>query len=231
MHRAGLRDALPEEKEMKSDEALKHDVEQELLWDSAIDARNIDVTVHGRVVTLEGSVSSYAQKLAVQKAAQRVADSRAVVLELVVRPPAPSKHTDEDLAAAVMSTLKWQDGVPENAIQVVVDHGCVTLSGEVNHGFQRQAAETVVSRMRDVVGLSNQITVRGDEVATDIHTQIATALARRAQRESARVNVNVHDGVVRLTGTVDSLAEKRAACGVAWAAKGVRWVVDQLSVN
>lgn len=216
---------------MKSDEALKHDVEQELLWDSAIDARNIDVTVHGRVVTLEGSVSSYAQKLAVQKAAQRVADSRAVVLELVVRPPAPSKHTDEDLAAAVMSTLKWQDGVPENAIQVVVDHGCVTLSGEVNHGFQRQAAETVVSRMRDVVGLSNQITVRGDEVATDIHTQIATALARRAQRESARVNVNVHDGVVRLTGTVDSLAEKRAACGVAWAAKGVRWVVDQLSVN
>ncbi|WP_179713851.1 BON domain-containing protein [Paraburkholderia bryophila] len=216
---------------MKSDEALKHDVEQELLWDSAVDARNINVTVHGRVVTLEGSVSSYAQKLAVQKTAQRVADSRAVVLELVVRPPSPAKHTDEDLAAAVMSTLKWQDGVPDNAIQVVVDHGCVTLSGEVNYGYQRQAAETVVSRMRDVVGLANQITVRGAEVAADIHTQIARALARRAQRESARVDVNVHDGVVRLTGTFDSLAEKRAACGVAWAAKGVRWVVDQLNVN
>ncbi|MFM0455994.1 BON domain-containing protein [Paraburkholderia nemoris] len=216
---------------MKSDEALKHDVEQELLWDSAIDARNIDVTVHGRVVTLEGSVSSYAQKLAAQKATRRVADSRAVVLELVVRLPSPSKHTDEELARAVMSILKWQDGVPENAIQVVVEHGCVTLSGQVDHGYQRQSAETAVSRMRGVVGLSNQITVRGAEVATDIHTQIAGALARRAQRESARVNVNVHDGVVRLTGTVDSLAEKRAACGVAWAAKGVRWVVDELCVN
>jgi osmotically-inducible protein OsmY len=226
-----LRDALPEEKEMKSDEALKHDVEQELLWDSAVDARNVTVTVHGRVVTLEGSVSSYAQKLAAQKATQRVADSRAVVLELVVRLPSPSKHTDEELAQAVMSTLKWQDGVPENVIHVVVEHGCITLSGEVDHGCQRQAAETTVSRMRGVVGLSNQITVRGAEVATDIHTQIAKALARRAQRESARVNVNVHDGVVRLTGTVDSLAEKRAACGVAWAAKGVRWVVDELSVN
>lgn len=216
---------------MKSDEALKHDVEQELLWDSAVDARNVTVTVHGRVVTLEGSVSSYAQKLAAQKATQRVADSRAVVLELVVRLPSPSKHTDEELAQAVMSILKWQDGVPENAIQVVVEHGCVTLSGQVDHGYQRQSAETAVSRMRGVVGLSNQITVRGAEVATDIHTQIAGALARRAQRESARVNVNVHDGVVRLTGTVDSLAEKRAACGVAWAAKGVRWVVDELSVN
>ena len=62
----------------------------------------------------------------------------------------------------------------------------------------------------------------GAEVATDIHAQIDKALARRAQRESARIDVNVHDGVVRLTGTVDSLAEKRAACGVAWAAKGVR---------
>lgn len=215
---------------MKSDEALKQDVEQELLWDSAVDARNITVTVHGRVVTLEGSVSSYAQKLAVQKAAQRVADSRAVVLELSVRSPSPSKHTDEDMAAAVMSTLKWQEGVPENAIQVVVERGCVTLRGEVDHGYQRQAAETAVSRMRAVVGLSNQITVRGDEVATDIHAQIVRALARRAQRESARVQVDAHDGVVRLTGTVDSLAEKRAACGVAWAAKGVRWVVDQLSV-
>jgi osmotically-inducible protein OsmY len=153
------------------------------------------------------------------------------VLELLVRPPSPSRRTDEDLAAAVMATLKWQEGVPENEITVLVDRGCVTLSGEVDHGYQRQAAETAVSRMRDVLGLSNQITVRGAEVAIDIRTQIGKALARRAQRESARVNVNVHDGVVRLTGTVDSLAEKRAACGVAWAAKGVRWVVDQLSVN
>jgi osmotically-inducible protein OsmY len=216
---------------MKSDETLKHDVEQELLWDSAVDARNVTVTVHGRVVTLEGSVSSYAQKLAAQKAAQRVAGSRAIVLELVVRPLSPSKHTDEELAAAVVSTLKWQEGVPENAIQVLVDRGCVTLSGEVDYGYQRQAAERAVSRMRSVLGLSNQITVRGAEVATDIHAQIDKALARRAQRESARIDVNVHDGVVRLTGTVDSLAEKRAACGVAWAAKGVRWVVDQLSVN
>lgn len=215
---------------MKSDEALKHDVEQELLWDSAVDARNIAVTVHDRVVTLEGSVSSYAQKLAAQKAAQRVADSRAVVLELVVRPPSPSTHTDEDLAAAIVSTLKWQEELPENAIRAVVDHGCVTLTGEVDHGYQRQAAEKVVSRMRNVVGVSNQITVRINEVAADIHIQIAEALARRSRRESARITVDEHDGVVRLTGTVDSLAEKRAACGVAWAAKGVRWVDDQLSV-
>jgi len=215
---------------MKSDEALKHDVEQELLWDCAVDASNIAVTVHGRVVTLEGAVSSYAQKLAVQKAAQRVADLRAVVLELVVRPPAPADHTDEDLAAAIVSTLNWQEGLPANAIHVLVERGCVTLTGEVDHGHQRQAAEKVVSRMRGVLGVANQIAVRTNEVAANIHAQIAEALARRSRRESARIAVEVHDGVVRLTGIVDSLAEKRAACGVAWAAKGVRGVEDELSV-
>jgi osmotically-inducible protein OsmY len=41
-------------------------------------------------------------------------------------------------AAAVTSTLQWREDVPENAIQVVVDRGCVTLSAEVDHGYQRQ---------------------------------------------------------------------------------------------
>jgi osmotically-inducible protein OsmY len=80
--------------------------------------------------------------------------------------------------------------------------------------------------MRDLVGLSNQITCAAPKLPP-----ICKALAQQAQRESARVNVNVHDGVVRLTGTVNSLAERRAACGVAWASKGVRWVVNQLSVD
>jgi osmotically-inducible protein OsmY len=53
---------------MKSDQELEHDVEQELLWDPALDARNVTASVLNRVVTLEGSVKSCAQKLAVQKA-------------------------------------------------------------------------------------------------------------------------------------------------------------------
>ena len=60
---------------MKSDQELKHDVEQELLWDPALDARNVTASVVNRVVTLEGSVKSCAQKLAVQKAVQSLAHS------------------------------------------------------------------------------------------------------------------------------------------------------------
>lgn len=215
---------------MKSDQELKDDVEQELLWDPALDARNITASVLNRVVTLEGSVKSCAQKVAVQKAVQRVAGSRAVVLDLVVRAPSPLRHSDEDLAAAILSNLQWQEGLPENTIRVIVEHGCVTLTGTVDYGYQRQAAEVLVTKMRGVVGVANQIEVRTDPVAADVSKQIAEALQRRSRKESNGISVDVHDGVVRLTGVVDSLLEKRVASGVAWSTKGVRWVVDQLSV-
>jgi osmotically-inducible protein OsmY len=215
---------------MKSDQALKRDIEQELLWDPAIDPRQIRVTVHDHIVTLVGAVASYAQKLAAQKATQRVAGCRALVVELNVPESSPPSHSDEDLATAILSALKWQEDFPKDAIQVEVERGCVTLAGEVDWGYQRHAAEMLVSRMRGVMGVSNQITVRADEVTADVGNQISAALARRAQREFAGIAIDVNDGVVTLTGTVSSLAEKRAACGAAWSAKGVQRVVDKLSV-
>jgi len=142
----------------------------------------------------------------------------------------PASHRDEDLATAILSSLKWQEDFPKDAIQVEVERGCVTLGGEVDWGYQRHAAEMLVSRMRGVLGVSNRITVRADVVAADVGTQISAALARRAQREFAGIAIDVHDGVVTLTGTVSSLAEKRAACGAAWSAKGVQRVVEKLSV-
>ncbi|SAL70071.1 BON domain-containing protein [Caballeronia humi] len=215
---------------MKSDEVLKHDIEQELLWGPAIDAEQIRVKVNARIVTLAGSVSSCAQKLAAQKAVQRVAGSRAVVLELTVRRPSPTTHSDEELAAAIVSALKWQEGFEGTEVRVEVDRGCVTLSGEVTWVYQRHAAEMLVSRMRGVVGVANQLAVRSNEIAKDVHAQIAAALARRSLHEAVGISVDAHDGVVRLTGTVNSLADKRAACNAAWGAKGVRWVVDQVNV-
>lgn len=120
---------------MKSDEELKRDVDQELLWDPALDARNVTATVCNRIVTLEGSVESCAQKLAVQKAVQRVSGARAVVLDVVIRAPSPLRHSDEDLAAAIVSALQWQEGLPANAIRVMVERGCVTITGRSSTDF------------------------------------------------------------------------------------------------
>jgi len=214
---------------MKSDAALKQDVEQALFWNPAIDTRRIDVDVRDRIVTLRGTVDSWAQKLEAQKTALHVADARALVLELNVAPP-ESACADQELAIAITFALGWQDALRDHEIRVEVDHGCVTLDGEVDHAFQSRAAEAMVSRMIGVVGVANRIRVRTDHTVPDVGARVAEALARRARRESAGISIDAADGIVTLTGTVASLAEKRAACGAAGSVRGVREVVDHLSI-
>ncbi|HDR9273776.1 TPA: BON domain-containing protein [Burkholderia vietnamiensis] len=214
---------------MKSDAVLKQDVEQALFWNPAIDARRIDVEVRDRIVTLRGSVDSWAQKLEAQKTALHVADARALVLELSVTPPA-SACADHELAIAITFALGWQEALRDHKIAVEVDHGCVTLDGEVDHAYQSRAAEAMVSRMIGVVGVANRIRVRADQTVPDVGARIADALARRARRESSGISIDASDGVVTLSGTVASLADKRAVCGAAGAVRGVRQVVDRLTV-
>ncbi|WP_205187103.1 BON domain-containing protein, partial [Burkholderia sp. LMG 13014] len=147
---------------MKSDAALKQDVEQALFWNPAIDAGRIDVDVRDRVVTLRGTVDSWAQKLEAQKTALHVEDARALVLELNVTPP-ENACADQELAIAITFALGWQEALRDHKIRVEVDHGCVTLDGEVDHAYQSRAAEKMVSRMIGVVGVANRIRVRADQ--------------------------------------------------------------------
>lgn len=77
----------------------------------------------------------------------------------------------------------------------------------------------------------NHIEVRGSVQATDIGEQIGADLKRHAELGAKHIHIDVHDGTVRLLGTVGSFAEKKAARGAAWAAPGVRVVIDDLSVD
>ena len=215
---------------MKSDEALREAVVCELAWDPAVDASRVEVGVQDRIVTLSGAVSGYAQKMAIQRAVERVADCQAIVIELTIEPPPALVHPDVDLAEAIVVALRWQAGLAESQVHVEVERGCVTLSGEVDWGYQRNLAEKVVSRMRGVMGVANRIEVRNSDAVAHVAEHISAALARRAQREFAGIHITVEGGVATLSGTVSSLRDRRAACGAAWATRGVRRVVDKLVV-
>jgi len=216
---------------MKSDEQLRQQALDELRWDPAVDARHIDVSVEDHVVTLRGSVSSYAQKIAVEKAIQRMKDAKAFVVELAVQPPASETHSDQSIADAVRQVLSVTEGLPLDAIGATVQRGCVTLTGEVDWGYQRRAAELAVGRIRGVVGILNRIVVLNEADPAEIRAKIDAALKRRAQSEASTLQIDVRGGVVTLSGAVGSLAERRAAEGVAWHTRGVRDVVNRLMVE
>lgn len=213
----------------RSDDAIRDAVTRELEWDSRVEAEHVHVAVTNRIVALTGTASSYAAKLAAQKAAHRVPGVLDVVNDVVV-PIAPGRERgDADLAAAVRHALQWDVRVPDERIGTTVGSGFVTLEGTVHLLRERDDAERAVRSLAGVRGVTNLIRVEKRPVQpAKIRAAIENALERHARHEAQRIEVLVEDGLVTLTGPVDSFAEKQAIMGLVGHLPGVQAVRDRL---
>jgi len=216
---------------MKSDSELKRDVENELKWEPSVNEAHIGVTVKDGVVALTGHVSFYGETFAAEKAAKRVYGVKAVANELDVKVPGISKRTDEDIAVACLGALKGNYSVPDEKIKVVVKNGWVTLDGEAEWQFQREAAMDSVRYLNGVTGVSNNMTVKNRVKPADVKDKIEAAFKRSAEIDARRVSVEARDGKVILHGSVRSWTERDEAQQAAWAAPGVTAVENQLAVT
>ena len=125
---------------MKNDLELRRDILDELEWEPSIDPADIGVTAHGGVVTLTGPVKSYTEKLAAERVVRRVKGVKAIANDLEVRLPGVAAHSDADIARAAVNAPKWKTSVPDGRIEVSVSKGWITLEGEVDWQYQRDAA-------------------------------------------------------------------------------------------
>jgi osmotically-inducible protein OsmY len=216
---------------MKTDVQLKSDVLAELNWDPAVKATDIGVIVKDGVVTLTGHPARYAEKYAVERAAQRVKGVKALAIEMTVRLAAAHERSDADIALAAERALEWNVLVPDDKIRPIVEKGWVTLHGEVAWDYQRRAAEKAVRNLLGVVGVSNLVKVKPQVTPADVEKSIHAALERQADREARRVEIAVDGSQVTLHGKVHSWAERAAVQGAAWSAPGVSTVVNNLVVE
>jgi osmotically-inducible protein OsmY len=215
---------------MKTDVQIKSDVVAELAWEPSVDATRIGVAVKDGVVTLGGEVETFLQKHAVERAVRRIGGIRGIAVDLHVRLSPAGKRTDAEIAEAAVHALAWHSLVPEDRVKVEVEDGWVTLTGEVDWGYQSASAEQSVRPLIGVCGVSNQIRLKQRASPADIRTGIEAALVRHAQREARHIGVDVDGGVVTLRGEVESMAEREAVKGIASTAKGVIRVIDRLEV-
>jgi osmotically-inducible protein OsmY len=215
---------------MKTDAQIKSDVSAELAWDTAVDATRIGVAVKDGVVSLSGEVETYLQKHAAERAARRIPGVRGIAMDVVVRLAPDHARTDAEIAEAALNALRWHSLVPEDKVKVKVEDGWVTLTGELDWGYQSASAEQAVHPLVGVTGVSNQIRLRERANPAGIRQDIEAALRRHAEREARHIAVDVDGGVVTLRGVVHSLPEHEAVLGTAYASKGVTRVVDALEV-
>jgi osmotically-inducible protein OsmY len=216
---------------MKSDAQLQKDILAELKWDPIVNETDVGVIVKDGVVTLTGHLASYAEKCAAERAAQRVHGLKALAIELTVKLPSPNERTDAQIAAAAENAIEWNSLVPQDKVRPTVEHGWITLNGEVEWDYQRRAAEKSLRNLLGVTGVTNLVHVKPRISASQVDRKIHDALLRQADRESRKIDVSVAGSQVTLEGTVHSWAERKAAQGAAFAAPGVATVVNHLHIG
>jgi osmotically-inducible protein OsmY len=215
----------------KKDSELLRAVIAELEWDPSVDASGIAVAVREGVVTLAGSVRSYAEKLNAERGVKVLSGVRGIADDIEVRLDGSNVRSDADIAQSVLSALGFNVAVPDDRLRVTVDRGWVRLEGEVEWQYQRAAAESSVRPVMGVKGVTNDIVVKPRVKATDVKAEIEDAFARRARVDADKITVDASGDTVTLRGSVRTWVAKDEAEQAAWYAPGVATVHNDIIVN
>ena len=210
---------------------LQRNILNELTFEPRVNAAHIGVSVDKGIVTLNGHVCSYAEKLAAVLATRRINGVRAVADDIEVRFPGEQKTADDEIAERAVDILAWDHTLPTGSIQVTVRNGMVALSGSVDWYYQRVSAEENVQKLSGVTGIANGIIIGPRIKPEDVKRKIEDALKRSAEVEAKGIRVTVHDGNrVLLEGKVHNWNERYAVENAAWSVGGVQAVEDRLVI-
>ena len=155
--------------------------------------------------------------------------------------------TDTGITTNVKSKFLADDVVKSSQIDVATKHGVVTLTGNVDSEEAKQKALELARATTGVRNVIDMISAReasgsGDapepsrslgETVTDsgITMSVKSRLLDDPQVKGLQIDVDTRDGVVFLTGSVGSDAEKEKAIQLAKETKGVRDVQSNLTLQ
>lgn len=149
------------------------------------------------------------------------------------------QYIDDKSIATRTKTALLADEVTDGLdINVAVDRQVVQLSGFVNTQEQVRRAVEIARSVSGVKSVNNSLQVQpGDRSAGEylddnvILAKVKAALANDRTASAVDVEVEVKRGIVSLGGYVDSKAARNAAISVAAKVKGVKKVVDNMTIR
>ena len=196
----------------RTDDQIKKAVHDALLQDPRVWSFDVTADSDYGVVTLSGIVDNLkASKAAAEDARDTVGVWR-VKNHLKVRPAA--YVSDEQIISTVKAGLKRNPFLNRYDIDVSAYNGKVYLYGKVDSEFDKKEAEDVAFRVNGVIEVADDLSVRKQsswKSDWEIEQGVDDQLYWDTDVDATKVDVSVHDGVVTLTGDVDTWHEYMAA--------------------
>lgn len=146
---------------------------------------------------------------------------------------------DSTITAKVKAALVDYDSIKSTDISVKTDQKVVTLSGFVESQAQAEEAVKVAKGVEGVTSVSDKLHVRDSKETsvkgyagdTAITSEVKAKLLADDIVPSRKVKVETTDGVVQLSGTVESQAQSDRAESIAKAIDGVKSVKNDLKTH
>ncbi len=124
-------------------------------WNVTVPADAISLTVERGRVTLSGTVKTYAQKLAADRALRKLGGVVSIINQIRIQPPVSPGSVRERIEAA----FRRDAALDARGLTVKVDGGRVVLSGEVGSWHERELAAETAYATAGVTAVENLITV------------------------------------------------------------------------
>src|SRR4029077_4421878 len=119
----------------------------------------VAVAADDGVVNLRGHVARFSQRRAAAQDARKVDGVDDVDNQLKVSLTGADRRDDDEIRGAALQGLIWDVEVPSDYVDVKIDDGWVTLTGNVSYQFESDAAYDDVASLYGVVGVTNEIIV------------------------------------------------------------------------
>ncbi len=216
-------------------------------------ANDLKVSVHSGTATLTGNVEEDVSKELAKQIALGVSGVRDVDNQIVVKPDytVPSRTSDRSygeaiddatITASVKSKLMWSRYTDGLTTDVDTRWGKVKLTGTADSEAEKDLASRLALNTRGVVGVDNQLVVkgakpkmtdsakataheaRGDVADSWITTKVKSTLLYSANVDGSDIGVTTTAGVVTLRGKVHSSVERDLAIELAGNVRGVKSV-------
>lgn len=123
------------------------------------DATEIAVSADAGTVTLRGTVERFSQRRAAVQDVRQIDDVYEVDDQLKVNLIGADRREDDEIRGVALQALIWDTEVPSDLVDVKVEEGWITLTGDVDYQFQSDSAYDDVASLYGIYGVTNEIKV------------------------------------------------------------------------